>query len=57
MGREKDRKVRRRRRRRDKLHKLKTRLTQTKDLKERQRLIEKILKISVYPPEDIPRDW
>jgi hypothetical protein len=55
MGREKDRKLRRRRRRRTKLHKLKSRLAQTKDPKERDRLIEKIHKISVYPPENIPR--
>jgi hypothetical protein len=53
MAREKDRKLRRRRRRRAKLHKLKARLAQTKDLRERDRLIQKIIKISVYPPEDI----
>ena len=56
MGREKDRKLRRRRRRRQKLHKLKARFSQSKDLKERQYLIQKIIKISVYPPMDIPRD-
>jgi hypothetical protein len=56
MGREKDRKLHRRRRRRKKLHKLKARLAQTKDLKERQRLIQKIIKISVYPPTDIPEE-
>ena len=56
MGREKDRKLHRRRRRRKKLHKLKTKLAETKDLKERQHLIEKIQKISVYPNLDIPRD-
>lgn len=56
MGREKDRKLRRRRRRRAKLHKLKARLAQTKDLKERQGLIQKIRKISVYPNLDIPRE-
>lgn len=54
MGREKDRELRRRKRRRAKLRKLKARLAQTKDLKERQRLIEKVNKISVYPLEDIP---
>jgi hypothetical protein len=54
MGREKDRKLNRRRRRRTKLHKLKARLAQTKDLKERQRLIQKINKISFYPLMDIP---
>jgi hypothetical protein len=56
MGREKDRKLRRKRRRRVKLHKLKVRLAQTKDLKERQRLIQKILKTSVYPQPDIPKE-
>lgn len=56
MGREKNRKLRRKQRRRAKLHKLKARLAQSKDLRERQRLIEKIIRISVYPPEDIPRD-
>jgi len=56
MGREKDRKLRRRKRRRAKLHKLKARLVQTKDLKNRQQLIEKIRKISIYPNQDISRD-
>ena len=56
MGREKDRKLHRRKRRRAKLHKLKAKLAQTKDLKDRQRLIEKIRKISVYPNLEIPRD-
>lgn len=49
MGREVDRKLRRKKRRREKLHKFKARLAQTKDLKERQALIEKINKISYYP--------
>ena len=56
MGREKDRKLRRRRRRQTKVHKLKARIAQSKDLKERQRLVHKLLKISVYPPMDIPRE-
>jgi hypothetical protein len=56
MGREKDRKLRRRRRRRQKIHKLKTRLAQTKDPTVRRRLILKIVKISIYPPLDIPRE-
>lgn len=56
MGREKDRKLRRRKRRRAKLRKLKARLSQTKDLKERQRLIQKILKISVTPTPDVPKE-
>ena len=56
MGREKDRKLRRKRRRRVKLHRLKVRLAQTKVPKERQRLIQKIYKASVYPQPDIPRE-
>jgi hypothetical protein len=56
MGREKDRKLHRKKRRRAKIHKLKARLSQTKDLKERQRLIEKIQKISVYPMLDLPNE-
>jgi hypothetical protein len=56
LGREKDRKRNRKRRRRRKLHKLKARLAQTKNPKERQRLIQKILRISIYPPMDIPRE-
>jgi hypothetical protein len=54
MGTEKDRKRNRRRRRRQKLHKLKARLAETKDPKERQRLMDKIRRISVYPPTDLP---
>ena len=53
MGREKDRKLRRRQRRQKKLHKLKRQLAQTKDLKKRQQIIEKIQKRSVYLPNDI----
>mgnify|MGYP000004661234 CR=1 FL=1 len=56
MGREKDRKLQRRRRRRRKLHKLKAKLAQTKDLKDQQRLIEKIRKISIYPNLEVPKD-
>jgi hypothetical protein len=55
MGTEKDRKRNRRRRRRRKLHKLKARLEETKDPKDRQRLIDKIHRISVYPPSDLPK--
>ena len=54
MGREKDRKLHRRQRRRKKLHKLKAKLAQTKDLKKRQQITEKIAKISVYLPNDLP---
>lgn len=53
-GREKDRKLRRRRRRRRKLKKLKSRLEVTKDPDKRMKLIEKIRRISVYVPEDLP---
>jgi hypothetical protein len=56
MGREKDRKLNRRRRRRRKLHKLKVRLAQCKVPKERQRLIQKIQRISFHPPLDLPRE-
>lgn len=55
MGTEKARKLNRRRRRRRKLHKLKARLSESKDPKEREYLIEKIKKISVYPPTDLPK--
>jgi hypothetical protein len=48
MGRQKDRDLRRSQRRKVKLHKLKGKLGQTKDTKERQMLIEKINKISIY---------
>lgn len=56
MGREKDRKLHRRQSRRRKLHKLKARLAQAKDLRERQRLLEKIGRICIYPLMDIPRE-
>jgi hypothetical protein len=55
MGTEKDRKRNRRRRRRRKLRKLKAKLAETKDPKDRQRLIDKIHRISVYPPSDLPK--
>ena len=54
-GREKDRKLRRRRRRKKKLRKLKARLKTTKDLDKRKHLIEKITKISIYTPADLPQ--
>jgi hypothetical protein len=56
MGREKDRKLRRRKRRRKKLQHLKAQLAQTKDLKKRQQILEKIRKRSVYLSNDIPQD-
>ena len=56
MGTEKDRKRNRRRRRRRKLHKFKARLSESKDPKEREYLIEKIKKISLYPPTDLVKE-
>lgn len=56
MGREKDHKLNRRRRRRRKLQKYKARLAETEDPKERRRLIDKIYRISFYPPTDIPKE-
>ena len=53
MGTEKDRKRRRKQRRQAKLRKLKAKLSQTKDLEERQRITDKIMNISVYHPNDI----
>jgi hypothetical protein len=52
MGREKDRKLRRRRRRQRKLRKLKKQLNDAKDLREKQRIIGKIKRISVYPVDE-----
>ncbi|MCJ7700100.1 MAG: hypothetical protein MUO62_00820 [Anaerolineales bacterium] len=52
MGREKDRKLNRRRRRLTKLRKLKVRLAQTRDLKERQDLMRRISKTSMRPQVD-----
>jgi len=52
MGREKDRKLRRRRQRQKKLRKLKTQLAEAGDLREKQRLIDKIKRISVYPVDE-----
>lgn len=48
-GREKDRKLRRRRDRRKKLKKLKSQLEVVKNLEEKERIIEKIKMISIYP--------
>ena len=48
-SREKDKKLNRSRRRRNKIKRLKSKLTKAKNLEERERLIEKIKKISVYP--------
>ena len=50
MFRERDREIRRRRRRRAKLRRLRARLAETTDPKERQRIIEKIRKISPLAP-------
>ena len=53
MSTEKDRKRRRKQRRQKKIRKLKAKLAQTKDLKERERISDKIRNISVYLPNDI----
>ncbi|UCD98727.1 MAG: hypothetical protein JSV42_17550 [Chloroflexota bacterium] len=55
MRREKDRKLHRRRHRRAKIKKLKTKLAEARDLKERELLMEKILKISVHPNIDLAK--
>jgi hypothetical protein len=52
MGREKDRKLRRKRRRQTKLRKLKQQLNDADDLRDKQRIIEKINRISVYPIDE-----
>ena len=56
MGREKDRKLNRRRRRVTKMRNLKDRLAKTTNLKEKEFLIGKINKISLYPMKDIPKE-
>jgi hypothetical protein len=56
MSREKDRELHRRRRRRQKIHKLKVKLAQSKDLKEKQKLIQKLQRISIYPNQSAPRE-
>jgi len=46
--REKDRKLRRRQRRRRKIHKLKAKLAESKDLTTRRKLIEKIRRLNPW---------
>ncbi len=53
MSRVRDKELRRRRQRRAKLHQLKAKLAASKDAKERERLMEKIRRISVYLPNDL----
>lgn len=53
-GREKDRKLHRRQRRHKKLRKLQAQMAQTKDLKTREKIEDKIKKISVHFPSDFP---
>jgi hypothetical protein len=53
MRREKDKELRRRQHRRRKLKKLKAELAQTSDPIQRDYLIEKIKKISIYPSKDL----
>lgn len=52
MGREKDRKLRRKRRRQNKLRKLKQQLNDANDLRDKQMIIDKIQRISVYPIDE-----
>jgi hypothetical protein len=54
MATERQKEIKRRRHRRAKLKKLKNGLAQTNDLKERERLIAKINRISINPPKDLP---
>jgi len=56
MGRQKIRDMHRKQRRQRKLRNLKQRLAETKVPKEREALIEKIRKISMYPDKDAPRE-
>ncbi len=53
-GREKDKELKRRRRRRTKVKKLKGQLVKSKNLEEREHLIKKIKRISIYPSKVIP---
>jgi len=55
MATERQKEIKRRRQRREKLKKLKTKLAQTNDPLERERLIEKIRRISVSPSLDLPQ--
>ena len=55
MATERQKEIKRRRHRREKLKKLKTKLVQTNDPLERERLIEKIRHISVSPSIDLPK--
>jgi hypothetical protein len=54
--REKDKKLKRQRRRRRKIRKLRAKFVEAKNLEDRQRLIEKIKRISIYPSKvDLPQ--
>ena len=54
MGRQKIRDMHKKQRRQRKLRMLKQRLAETNAPKEREELIEKIRKISMYPNQDAP---
>ncbi len=53
MSRIRNKELRRQRQRRAKLHQLKARYAASKDAKERERILEKIRRISVYLPNDL----
>jgi len=54
MATERQKEIKRRRNRRAKIKKYKTRLAQTNDPKERERLIDKLKRIYINPPKDLP---
>lgn len=54
MAIERQKEIKRRRNRRAKIKKYKTRLAQTNDPKERERLIAKLERISIGPLKDLP---
>lgn len=54
MATERQKEIKRRRQRKGKLRKLKIQLAQSNDPKDRDRLIEKIKRISIRIPEDLP---
>ena len=55
MATERQKEIKRRRHCRKKLKKLKTKLAQANDLRERERLIDKIMRISLNPAVDLPK--
>ena len=53
MGRERDKELRRRRRRKEKLRRLRAKLAATTDPQERERIIQKIRRISPWAPIEV----